>query len=345
MVFKRPRKFIYVLSFVIGILVPLIFTISMYLKTKQISWFNYIAGSGYSVLETFGISYFSTTVIDYYQQRFPWNRNFKKRIIYEILTVIGISTIITTILLGTVYVFFKEKFEGNALPPFFDNIVLSIFISTILVSLFEASYFIKQWKRTLVEAERLKRESIESQYAALKNQINPHFLFNCFNTLSSLISISPERATDFVNKFSKIYRYVLDVKDKILIELHFELEFINSYYYLQKIRYGENLILNVRVDADKLSLMIPPLTLQLLVENAIKHNEVSEEFPLLIEVYIDNNFLFVVNKLKKKNADEYSTGIGLQNLKDRYSHFSDNSPEFYISNGFYIAKVPLLNEE
>lgn len=342
---KKPKKIIYILSAVIGIMVPLFFTISIYLKKNEFSLYDFTTGVGYSVFETFWISYFALSVIDYFQLRFPWNRNIRKRLVYEFLVVIGISIIVTTILLGIFYVLFDRKYTGSVFPPLFDNIILAIFISTILVSLYEGAYFIRQWKKSLVEAERLKRESIESQYAALKNQINPHFLFNCLNTLSSLINISPDRAVDFVNKFSKIYRYVLDVKDKMMVELHREAEFINSYYYLQKIRYSDNLIVDIKIQADKLMCYVPPLTLQLLVENAIKHNEISGEFPLKIIICCDDNFLYVINSLKKKNADEFSTGIGLVNLKERYAHFSDIQPEFYVQNNDYIAKVPLLKEE
>jgi len=165
------------------------------------------------------------------------------------------------------------------------------------------------------------------------------------NALVSLIPQSPEKAVEFVNKFSKIYRYVLDVKDKIVCEIKDELDFADSYCFLQKIRFGESLMIDKHIDSNYLNHFLPPLSLQLLVENAIKHNEISKTNPLEIKIYTQNDFVFVENTLKPKAVKNESTGIGIKNLTDRYAHLSDKIPEFYIKNNIYIAKIPIITEE
>ncbi len=185
---------------------------------------------------------------------------------------------------------------------------------------------------------------LESKYAVLKNQVNPHFLFNSLNSLNSLIRISPEKAIEFVDKFSKIYRYVLDVNDKMVVELYEEVDFLQSYYFLQKIRFGVNLKIEVNIDAKKLNDFILPLSIQMLLENAIKHNEISMEKPLTISISADEDYLIISNNLQRKNVFEHSNGIGLANLKERYKHFTDAEPMFYYTDNSYIAKIPIIHE-
>jgi LytS/YehU family sensor histidine kinase len=226
----------------------------------------------------------------------------------------------------------------------YNNAVIAVVINAIICSLTEAYVLFQHWKKTTIESERLHRETAESKYAALKNQVNPHFLFNSLNSLSSLIRVSPDKAIEFVDKFSKIYRYVLDSTEKILIELREELIFLQSYIYLQKIRFGDNLLVDINIDANYLNDFIPPLALQLLVENALKHNEVSTEFPLKITIEVVDTFLVVTNNLQLKKSMEQSTGIGIKNLEDRYNQFSEFKPVFMATADKYIAKIPLIKE-
>jgi len=227
----------------------------------------------------------------------------------------------------------------------FDNIVIAIIVNFAVGAIMILQYSIIGWKKTFIEAEQYRRQSIESQYSALVNQINPHFLFNSMNALASLIPQSSEKAVDFVNKFSKIYRYVLEVKDKVVCELKDEIDFLDSYCYLQKIRFGDNLIVKKQIEADHLNWFLPPLSLQLLVENAIKHNEVSKSNPLVIKIVSNGQFITVKNNLKLRFTKQDSPGIGLSNLKERYGHLTELNPEFYIKNNEYIAMVPLIFEE
>ncbi len=190
----------------------------------------------------------------------------------------------------------------------------------------------------------LEKENLSTQYQVLKDQVNPHFLFNSLNTLSSLIRNNPEDAVRFVEEFADLYRYVLDVNNQFVVELKKELNFIETYIYLQKIRYGENLRVNVTIAADYLEDLVIPFSLQILIENAIKHNEISEKYPLEIAVYSENNFIVVSNRMKIIECT-HSKGIGLKNLKERYTGVTDVVPEFYIDNGIYIAKIPVIKGE
>jgi LytS/YehU family sensor histidine kinase len=233
----------------------------------------------------------------------------------------------------------------NLLAGIYNNVTIAIIVNTIIVAIYEGQHMIRNWLHSLIEVEKLRREKAESQYSALRNQVNPHFLFNSLNSLSSLIRISPDRAIEFVDKFSKIYRYVLDVNDKILVELKQELDFLQSYYFLQKIRFGNNLVVEVNIDANKLNDFILPLSLQIVIENAIKHNEISSVKPLRISVFVEEEFLVISNNLQKKEVLEHSTGIGIANLQERYKHFTDLEPEFFIKGQNYYAKIPIIHEK
>jgi LytS/YehU family sensor histidine kinase len=227
----------------------------------------------------------------------------------------------------------------------YNNIVTAIIVNLFVGGFVVIRYSTQEWKKAVIEAEKFKRISIESQYATLVNQINPHFLFNSLNALVSLIPQSPDKAVEFVNKFSKIYRYVLDSKDKIVCELKDEIDFMDSYFFLQKIRFGENLIIEKRIDSKLLIQYIPPLSIQLLIENAIKHNEISKTNPLKISIYSSGQYLIVENNLQPIAIKNDSTGIGLKNLTDRYEHLSTLIPEFYVLNNHYIAKIPIIADE
>jgi sensor histidine kinase YesM len=191
----------------------------------------------------------------------------------------------------------------------------------------------------------LENESIISQYEVLKNQVNPHFLFNSLNTLSSLIRFDPEKAQNFIGEFSDVYRYVLDVKDKILVSVAEELSFVNSYLYLQKLRFGNNLNCEIIISDSCMQEFIVPLSMQMLVENAIKHNEISETFPLNISIECKDSWLIVSNNLNRVDSSLHSKKMGLKNLSERYHLISEKKVEFYIENNRYIAKIPMIHED
>lgn len=195
------------------------------------------------------------------------------------------------------------------------------------------------------KAEALERELSQIRFEMLKSQINPHFMFNSLNVLSGLIEKDVTKAQEFIDEFSQIYRYVLETVEQHTSTLGKELEFMRSYLSLQQMRYGEDLTWSVSVPGNMLGLLLPPLSLQVVLENAIKHNIVNNSRPLHIDITAREKVLVVSNRLQPRISATRSTGLGLKNLTRRYSLISDRLPQFEVENDHYIAYLPLINPE
>ncbi len=192
---------------------------------------------------------------------------------------------------------------------------------------------------------QLQKDHLLAQFETLRNQVDPHFLFNSLNALNTLIKTDPDKALIFSQKFSSLFRKVLELRNQHLIPLAEELDLVQNYLYLQGIRYGENLKVQNELISIGRGQYIPPFSLQLLVENAIKHNEISEDYPLSIRLYTSDDKIIVSNSLRKRNSSHESTGTGLKNLLGRYKYFSESLPEFYEKEGFYVAVLPMIEED
>jgi PAS domain S-box-containing protein len=192
---------------------------------------------------------------------------------------------------------------------------------------------------------KAQKENLQSQFEVLRQQINPHFLFNSLNVLSGLISKDPAQAQLFIDEFSQIYRYVLEAIEQHVATLGKELEFVRSYMYLQQMRYGDALTWSINIPASLLDLVIPPLSLQVVLENALKHNIVNDAKPLLVEIFAIDKTLIVKNRLQPKISKGISTGLGLKNLVKRYALISSKTPVFMIENHHYVAVLPLINTD
>jgi two-component system LytT family sensor kinase len=236
------------------------------------------------------------------------------------------------------YVFPKQAQDPNPMVVF----VVSLLLCTLVIAIYEAASFYLQLGTAIKEKAELERHYVSSQLEGLRNQVNPHFLFNSLNTLIYLIPEDAGKAVNFVQKMSKVYRYVLESRDAKLIPLEEELEFLNSYIYLLKERFGENLQVHLKGLDQKPGVAIVPLTMQMIFENAIKHNVVSTEKPLTIEVFFENDHLIVRNNLQRKNQVMDSTGVGLQNIKDRYRMLTDRAVEVIASQQYYTVVLPLI---
>lgn len=223
-------------------------------------------------------------------------------------------------------------------------LVISIVTTLFVNCVFVAITFFKSWRHTLQEKEELKRERISAEFATLKNQINPHFLFNSLNTLTSLIEENPATATDFVQKLASVYRYVLTQKDKELVPLNEELAFIQSYIFLNQIRFGSNLRTHIHIEPQFLKSKIVTLSLQMLIENCIKHNIISADKPLTIYIGVFNNKIFVRNNLQPKTAfNTDSNGIGLHNIVHRYSLLTSDEVDILEDGKDFMVSLPLLD--
>ena len=218
---------------------------------------------------------------------------------------------------------------------------ITVMISFNISLIFTAIGFFKAWKRALVKAEKLKIEMMAYKYESLRNQLNPHFLFNSFNVLSDLVYADQAMAVKFIQQMSDLFRYVLDSRDKELVPLAEEVEFMRSFTYLLKTRFEDKL--NIDIDLQEApGEYIVPMTLQLLVENAVKHNEVSEAYPLVISIRKNEGYLEVENTLRLKNAGEDSKNTGLKNIEQQFSFFTDKLIEINNLNGKYLVRVPVL---
>jgi LytS/YehU family sensor histidine kinase len=211
-----------------------------------------------------------------------------------------------------------------------------------VIAIYEGIYFRKQLRIAIEETESLKRENLNAQLNALKTQVNPHFLFNNLNTLTSLIPENPNHAVDFVQQLSKVYRHILEVRNEKSICLRDELEVIEAYSFLLKTRFENNLIIDIDIPADKMHKKIVPLSLQLLIENAIKHNIASTDKPLRISIFSNNGSLVVNNNLQVKNQIHESTGIGLENIQNRYKLLTSKPVSITMNEKKFSVSIPLL---
>lgn len=235
----------------------------------------------------------------------------------------------------------EASFSFTIKKPFWKQwwfIILSVaFVTGILI------YIIKEREQTAQNWQQLQTEKLQSQYETLKNQVNPHFLFNSFNTLLGIIEEDPKKAAQYVEHLSDFYRSIVNIREKDLISLPEELRIIEDYFFIQKKRFGDALNFEINITDDQKEMYsIPPLTLQLLAENAIKHNIVSKDHPLLFQLCIQNNNLVVKNNLNIKATKEKSEGLGLQNIKNRFLLIAQKEVIIETSQTHFIVKLPLI---
>jgi two-component system LytT family sensor kinase len=231
-------------------------------------------------------------------------------------------------------------------PNFFMSAVLVFIFGLIFVLIFNSILFLRSfflnWKKSVLEVEALKQAKIQSDYKVLQNQLNPHFLFNSFSTLISEIHYNPEKAIEFTQKLAEVYRYLLQKKNDMTVPLSEELDFLDDFIFLHKRRMGNTLVVNIDIPKEYLESHIPPLSLQLLIENAIKHNRSSEKNPLVITIKIKNkDFLSVSNNLQLKKTSN-STGTGLKNICQRYKMLTGREIRINQSEEDFCIDIPLL---
>jgi sensor histidine kinase YesM len=329
--------FIAVISTVVGVLfhgLHLFSSFPYYLKYTSFGWaigFTFLGGH---------------TLIGYYtEKKLDWTKNPKKANIISLLMYIIYGLIACPILS---YGFSRFVLEMSGQDLFINVLIMALMIFSldmIVISVFYSTYLTKYWIKAIENNEELKRENLIAKYDALKNQVNPHFLFNSLNTLSGVVEQKPELATNFIKKLSDIYRYVLEHRDKEVVSLNSEMKFVDDYIYLSRIRFGDALMFNSNLPI-KNTIQIAPLGLQMLVENAIKHNVISDDMPLKIDIDIDKGFITVRNNIqKKKTLISNNEPLGLDNLKKRYAYLSNSSMEIIKSDSEFIVKLPIIEAE
>lgn len=274
----------------------------------------------------------------------PWQQATRKRLVIQALFAGALAFFVVSIL-GTLIVLFILPY-----PDPLNNLRRGIAVGTLLAMtlgiLYTAGYFFEQWGKSRIEADELKHERLQSQFNALKQQVNPHFLFNALSTLKSLLAEDQTRAAEFVQKLSNVYRYVLEATGKDTVELGTETDAARAYTFLQQTRFGENLKVNIHLPDEFKNLYIAPLTLQILLENAIKHNIISNDRPLFVDVSVEVGYWLVVkNNLQKKISVEPGTQLGLKNIVNRYRFLDNRTVEIRESDSEFVVRVPLLERD
>lgn len=324
-----------------------------------------IRGTLLSLIAGFLISYPDLYIINYLNMRAPWGEKALARIPIQLSFAVFISISISTAI--TLFANWLSPYTEDLRGVLITNASIYSVVNILMIAILEAGIYFNESARSEQAARKLQeevakqtreltiantqllklqKENLQSQFDVLKQQVNPHFLFNSLNVLTSLIKIDPDLAESFTERLSLVYRYVLENKEKDLVSLSTELEFLNSYLFLLEIRFMGKIITEINIENSYNDFYILPIALQLLIENAVKHNTFSKVNPLKIEIFVDRQQkLNIVNNLNLRETKLGSTGVGLENISRRYALVSEQQPEFTMTKDHFIARLPLLKSE
>jgi LytS/YehU family sensor histidine kinase len=279
----------------------------------------------------------------YFQRLVPW----KDRPIQAFLANVGGTLVFTVVAFSLTMVLIRWLIYGESWVKSWEILghlsYVFVILITLVISLFmHGRSFLLAWRTAELEAAQLKEANTASRYEVLKSQVNPHFLFNSLNVLSTLVYKDQDLAAKFIQQLSKVYRYVLDTRDKQVVTLEEEVEALKAYIFLMQIRFGEGMDVRFELPEEE-GFVLPPLTLQMLIENVVKHNIITKSAPITIEIlYQGNGALTIRNNLRKKELDGLSSGIGLDNIRDRYQYISDREVSVQDGPDYFTVEVPLL---
>src|SRR6056297_551947 len=304
---------------------------------------RFLKGTFLSFIAAFFLAYPNLLLIRFLDNRYPWSESGVRRVLTEVLFTLLIGLFIGFLI--TTASHFMNAYTEDLTRVYVFNMIVVAVCAIVLMTLFEAWIFFDRQFESEKRNRELSRELSHIRFEVLKNQMNPHFMFNSLNVLSSLIEEDTEKSQRFIEEFSSIYRYVLETIEEHVVSLEKELEFARSYMFLQQIRHGDELTWSVEIPSEWLQSYLPPLSLQFVLENAIKHNKIEKGNPFHITISVADEHLVIVNPLKPKISFKKSTGVGQKNLKKRYEMISDREPEFKLETNRYIVTLPLIREE
>ncbi len=310
---------------------------------ESITLYRELEFTGIAFLYSFALSMVNMYFSDYISKKYSWENDTKKRLWYGatgsiILTVLAFGLVRA---FTEVYIFghsFNEYVAGERVEYYFYALVVTLVVSLFL----HAFYFYKALQDTKVKEQKIIAGSASAKFDALKNQLDPHFLFNSLNVLTSLIEEDPMQAQKFTTSLSKVYRYVLEQKSKNLISVDEELKFARTYVRLLKMRFEDSIVFEIPDEAKNPEAKIVPLSLQLLLENAVKHNVVTSAKPLHIKIYEEDGYLYVTNNLQEKQVVKKSSGVGLQNIRQRYAILTKKEMQIFKSGTEFKVRLPML---
>lgn len=329
----RRYSLLIVVSIVLGFLFAMYISFSETGRVASVSALRYVQ----VILFTLVVS-FLVFRVDLLLDRFiSWRNNFVARFFVGFLA----NTLVSLTLIGITAMYLvivrpEAALKASAL------FVISIFIYEIFYGWF---YSYRYYAITQVEGIRSERWQLELQFESLKNQISPHYLFNCLNTISSLLYKDSHMAEEFIRRMADTFKYVLSNQKRQLVPVRQEIEFVKAYYYLLQVRYEHHLKLEINLPKNILDTSIPPLTLQILVENAVKHNQISKEQPLLVYISAqDNTHITVICTKTTSIKPSHSFKIGLENIRNRYEFFSSDKIVIKDEDRF-IVQLPVIKQQ
>lgn len=289
------------------------------------------------------LGYFTIRISSWINNQYALNMRSRGKIVAAYLLVMLLYLLLNYVLLVT-----AKMLVGASSPFVFPNGGVRILfvvwlVELVILGLLLANRSIQNTLELQQQTAELQKENNVARYTALQNQLNPHFLFNSLNTLIAEIEYNPANAVSFTKSLSNVYRYVLQCQDKALVTLSEELEFMDSYLFLHKVRMGDCITCNLDIPSDYRESLLPPLTLQLLVENVIKHNSIAMNRPMEINISVRDGHLVVSNQIRPKKS-ESTSGVGLQNLSKRCKLMLGEEITVAEKEETFSVKVPLLYE-
>ena len=303
----------------------------------DVHWINV----SYEILFT----YFSILLLFFLNIRMMMPDNPVKELGWKKVAVTFVVTLVVCNLLGKGFVYVHQHFEVPAITAMLHHYLhplRDILIACIVTGTCYLDYQNQRSRRMLLENEQLRSENLVNQYESLKSQLNPHMLFNSLNTLYSLIRESPDKAQNYLQELSRVMRYTLHDNLSHTVALNEEMNFVHSYLYLLQMRYEDNLHFDIDIPQELLQRQVPPMAVQMLVENAVKHNEISNRNPLTIRIHAEGNGLCVSNRIQPKLTDSSSTCIGLANLSKRYRLLFGQDITIEENEKLFKATLPLI---
>ncbi|MEY3398425.1 MAG: hypothetical protein RL220_1019 [Bacteroidota bacterium] len=281
----------------------------------------------------------------WYRKKFQRNDEYVKRLYYSGTTIVLYTAGMSFILFSCEPMFDHSALSLTQHPGYPKALAASLVPTIVITAIYEAAFFLDRWKESIAESERLKKENTISQLEALRNQVNPHFLFNSLNTLVSIIPEDPQKGVEFVRKLSLVYRCILDLRDRQVITAKEELECLGNYIFLLESRFGDNIRFEFDVKQEDMRKFLVPLSLQMLVENAVKHNVVSHKRPLHVRITSGVDCLIVQNNLQRKTSGVEVNGMGLHNINERCRLTFHRGITVEEDEHNYSVSIPLVNIE
>ncbi len=311
-----------------------------------IVWMDQLEYVGISFIYAFIITATNSYYNDFLSKLYSWEEQTQKRLWFGALG----SILLTVLSFGLARVLVVVGIYGKEFTAFLQNENLGNYISALLIAILvsailHAFYFYKALQDTKVKEQKIIAGTASAKFDALKNQLDPHFLFNSLNVLTSLIEEDPAQAQKFTTSLSKVYRYVLEQKNKDLVSVDEELQFAKTYVKLLKMRFEDSIVLDIPEHSSNPDAKIVPLSLQLLLENAVKHNIITSSKPLHIRIHEEGDVLMVTNNLQEKQVVKKSSGVGLQNIQQRYGLLSSRFMVVDKTATVFSVKLPMLTQQ